>query len=316
MLSLDIDNSKSFAEDFKNSYLQNLIDARDKVINNSIEITINKKKKKLFVSKANRKFLQEKLTDKKLKELMLFTPLEQRKTINQLKQNFPSIHHKKTKIYQFLKYIFITCGYEQLDKEAKQEFYNNLKINSCIYCNRNYIFDVNENGHIKGHIDHFYPKAKYPYFAMSFYNFIPVCESCNKVKSEYDTTDATKSIIHPYERNNKQVFSIEISSVDDFYYRVEKDDLLKDLHIEKIYNKGHTDILEELYVKFFQTDTKEHFDMLKKEFKSLGFSDADIYRYLTCSYLDDKEFNKRSFSKMTYDILEKEFKVIKDLKLI
>ncbi len=316
MLNLDIKQNKSFAKGFRDAYLQNLIDARNKVINNSIEIVKNKKNKTLHVSKANKKFIQKHLTDKRLKVLMMLTPEQQRKVISIFKGKFPSAHNKKTKIYQFLKYIFITSGYEKLDSETKKIFYNNLKINSCIYCNRNYIFDIKENGHIKGHIDHFYPKAKYPYFAMSFYNFIPVCESCNKVKSEYDTGDVTKSIVHPYERNNEQVFDINPTSVDDFYYKLKEDDLLKKLHIEKIYNAGHTDILEELYIKFFKEDTKEHYESLKKSFESLGINDKDIYRYLTCTYLDDKEFHKRSFSKMTYDILKSEFKVLKDSKLL
>lgn len=315
MLSLDIKQNISFALDFEKKYIQNLIDARDKVINNGIEIVVNKKKKKLYVSMANRKFLQKQLTDSRLKKAILLTPKQQRKVISLLKRKFPSLHNQKTKIYQFFKYIFITCGYDKLESEAKRLFYNDLKINSCIYCNRNYIFDVKENGHIKGHIDHFYPKAKYPYFAMNFYNFIPVCETCNKVKHEYDTTDVTKRIIHPYERKNEKVFDIEISAIDDFSYKIKDDDLLKNLHIEKIYNEGHKDILEELYIKFFQRDTKEHFDTLKKEFSSLGLNQKDIYRYLTCSYLDDKEFHKRAFSKVTYDILQEEFKVLKGLKV-
>lgn len=316
MLSLDIKQNKPFAEDLKTVYIQNLIDARDEIISKEIEVIINKKKKKLNASPANRKFLQKRLNDKVLKSLMLFTPKQQRKVISLFKRKFPSIHDKKTKIYQFMKYIFITCGYDRLDSEYKKLFYKNLKINSCVYCNRNYIFNVDENGHIKGHIDHFYPKAKYPYFAMNFCNFIPVCESCNKVKSEYDTTDITKIITHPYERKNEQVFSIDISSVDEFYYKLKDDNLLQQLQIKNIYNTGHTDILEELYIKFFKQDTKEHFETLKKAFESLGINDKDIYRYLTCSYLDDKEFHKRAFSKMTYDILNKEFKVVKELKLL
>ena len=320
MLSLDIKQNKPFAEEFKNEHLKSLIEARDRVINSGIEITIKKNKKtvnkKIYVSTANRKFLQKKLTDNRLKKAMLLTPKQQRKVINLLKKKFPSLHNQKTKIYQFLKYIFITSGYEKLDSESKKLFYTDLKINSCIYCNRNYIFDIKENGHIKGHIDHFYPKAKYPYFAMNFYNFIPVCESCNRVKNEFDTTDITKVIIHPYERKNEKVFGIEILSVDEFSYKLKKDDLLQQLHIEKIYNTGHKDILEELYIKFFQKDTKEYFDTLKKEFKSLGFNDKDVYRYLTCRYLDDKEFHKRAFSKMTYDMLNAEFKAVKELKLL
>ncbi len=308
MLSLDIKQTKPFAENFQKAYIQNLIDARDEVINNGIKIIVKKKKKELYVSNANRKFLQKRLTNKTLERLMLLTPRQQRRLLHLSKIKFPSLHNKKTKIYQFFKYIFITRGYETLDSETKRLFYNSLKINSCIYCNRNYIFDINENGHIKGHIDHFYPKAKYPYFAMNFFNFIPVCESCNKVKSEYDTTDTNAKIIHPYERKHETIFTVGVNSVDDFYYKLNNDDLLKQLHIEKVYNTGHKDLLEELYIKFFQKDTKEHYDLLKKEFKSLGLSDKDIYRYLTCGYLDNKEFHKRSFSKVTYDILNDVFK--------
>lgn len=310
MLKLDIEENKSHAIDFQEKYLQNLIYARDEIINSGIKVTIRKKTRHLYVSKSNKKFLQNRLTNKTLRLLMRIKPKQQRKVISLLKRKFPSLHNQKTKIYQFLKYIFITKGYNQLDTIEKQLFYNNLKIHSCIYCNRNYIFNINENGHIKGHIDHFYPKGKYPYFAMSFYNFIPVCESCNKVKHEYDTTDESKILIHPYERKNEKIFSIEINSVDDFYYQIKNDDLLKELYIEKIYNIGHKDILEDLYIKFFQQDTKEHFNILKNEFKSLGFNEKDIYRYLTNGYLEDKEFHKRSFSKVISDILENEFKII------
>ena len=227
MLSLDIQKSKSFAQDFEKKHIQNLKNARDEVIKHrTLKVIIKNETKKIYLSKANRKLLEKKLNNKAIKFLMLCTPKEQRKVIKSLKKKFPSIHNQKTNIYQFLKYIFITNGYDKLDTEAKKLFYRNLKINSCIYCNRNYIFDVKENGHIKGNIDHFYPKAKYPYFAMNFYNFIPVCESCNKVKHEFDTTDVSKKIIHPYERKNEKIFNIEISAVDDFSYKLNDDDLL------------------------------------------------------------------------------------------
>lgn len=316
MLSLDIKQNRSFALEFKNKYLQNLIDARDRVINHGIEIVVKKKTKKLHVSKANKKIIQKKLNNKALEKLILFAPKEQRKVISLLNKKLPSLHNKKTNLYQFLKFIFITSGYDKLESETKRLFYTDLKINSCIYCNRNYIFDIKENGHIKGHIDHFYPKAKYPYFAMNFYNFIPVCESCNKVKNEYDPIETTKTSVHPYERKNERVFGIEISAVGNFSYKLKDDNLLGNLHIEKIYNAGHKDILEELYIKFFQRDTKEHFDLLSKQFTSIGLNQKDIYRYLTCSYLDNKEFHKRAFSKVTYDILKEEFKTVEGPELL
>lgn len=305
MLSLDIQKSKSFAQDFEKKHIQNLKNARDEVIKHgTLKVIIKNETKKIYLSKANRKLLEKKLNNKAIKFLMLCTPKEQRKVIKSLKKKFPSIHNQKTNIYQFLKYIFITNGYDKLDTEAKKLFYRNLKINSCIYCNRNYIFDVKENGHIKGNIDHFYPKAKYPYFAMNFYNFIPVCESCNKVKHEFDTTDISKKIIHPYERKNEKIFNIEISAVDDFSYKLNDDDLLKQLHIEKIHNTGHKDIINELYIKFYQRDTKEHFDSLKKSLSGIGFDEDEIHRFITCGYLKDEDLHKRPLSKLIKDISE------------
>ncbi len=309
MLSLNIKENKKFAYLFKEDNIQNLIDARDVVINSGINIVVKGKNKKLYVSKANKIFLQKKLTDIRLKKTMLLTPKQQIRVVNFIKRKFPLLHNQKTNIYQFLKYIFITNGYNKLDVVTKREFYINVKINTCIYCNRNYIFDIKENGHIKGHIDHFYPKAKYPYFAMNYFNFIPVCESCNKVKSEFDTTDITKKIIHPYERRDEKLFTIQLNSVANFSYKLVTDDLLKELHIEKIYNTGHKDTLKDLYIKFFQENTKEHFDSLANSLITIGLNEDEIHRFISCGYLKNEDHHKRSLSKAIKDIHE-EFNLI------
>lgn len=299
MLSLDIHQNKYFAYDFEKKYIQSLIDTRDDVIKNGIRID----NKELHVSKANRKFLQKKLNNKAIKFLILSTPNEQKKILNLFKKKFPSLGNQKTKIYQFFKYIFITNGYDKLDTQEKKLFYRNLKMNTCVYCNRNYIMDVEKNGHIKGDIDHFYPKAKYPYFAMSFYNFIPVCKSCNRVKNEYDTTNTAKTIIHPYERTDEKVFTLTMSGVGNFSYEI-NDDLLKDLYIDIIYNDGHQDIAEELYIKFYQRDTKEHYDLLRKSFSSAGFDEDEVYRFITSGYSKNEDHHKRSLSKLIKDVFE------------
>ncbi len=82
MLSLNMKHNKLFVEEFQKKYLQNLIDARDRVINNGIKVVLKKKNKKLYVSTANRKFLQKRLTDKALKKLISLTPKQQRKVIS------------------------------------------------------------------------------------------------------------------------------------------------------------------------------------------------------------------------------------------
>ena len=79
-------------------------------------------------------------------------------------------------------------GYWLLDK---------MKIKVCPYCNRQYTFVIKKNtaagiNSITPELDHFYPKSKHPYFALSFFNLIPSCPVCNHTKSEDDID------IYPY----------------------------------------------------------------------------------------------------------------------
>ena len=278
MLTLSIEKYKSIALEFRDLYKQNILDAiKEKQI----------KLGKLYT------LLDEHFIDK----LFLYSPDQQYKLISIVLKRYPVLENRSSQEYKALKYIFIEQGYEKINKK---DFYNKLGINSCIYCNRNYIFNLDANGHIKGQIDHFYDKASYPYLAISFYNLIPSCEGCNKVKSTYNTYQ-NKSI-NPYLREEHQLFDVRVKESGSFEYQLYDDDLLRKLLIEDIYNDGHTDILNDMYKKFYQEETKEHFALLKQEFQSLGISDDEIYRYLTCAYHNQDDFHKRTFSKLTKDI--------------
>lgn len=49
-------------------------------------------------------------------------------------------------------------------------------------------------------LDHFYPKGNYPYLALSLYNLIPSCQTCNSsLKGQLDF--ASTEHLHPYEDN-------------------------------------------------------------------------------------------------------------------
>jgi 5-methylcytosine-specific restriction endonuclease McrA len=51
----------------------------------------------------------------------------------------------------------------------------------CPYCQQNFAFTiVGENGgSFRPTLDHFFPKAEYPYLALSLYNLVPACQVCN-----------------------------------------------------------------------------------------------------------------------------------------
>jgi len=54
-----------------------------------------------------------------------------------------------------------------------------------------------ENGRLFD-LDHFFPKEKYSYLAINFYNLIPICKWCNYIKNNNDVLNDKKGIFHPY----------------------------------------------------------------------------------------------------------------------
>lgn len=73
-----------------------------------------------------------------------------------------------------------------------------LKINVCPYCNRQYIYVMQEEGNkwvSSMQMDHFFPKEHFPLFSCSFYNLIPSCYACNHGKGEN-----LRKTIYPYEQ--------------------------------------------------------------------------------------------------------------------
>jgi hypothetical protein len=90
-----------------------------------------------------------------------------------------------------------------------------LGINTCLYCNRNHIhYDYGKK--IGTTLDHFYDKATYLYLALSFYNLIPSCYSCNtQLKGSKLFTIETH--LHPYEKGFEGIlhFKTNVTNVDD-----------------------------------------------------------------------------------------------------
>ncbi len=106
---------------------------------------------------------------------------------------------------------------EEEDKEDKQEkkiekvftpyeFIKSLHIKACPYCNLEYAqtttvnLDNGKDKFLRPALDHFYPKSKYPFFALSLNNLVPTCTTCNSsIKGDDDSIKSYKGIIHPYD---------------------------------------------------------------------------------------------------------------------
>ena len=100
--------------------------------------------------------------------------------------------------YKILYNIFITSTYENSLFE-KMKFIERIKIETCPYCNRNYIYTSKKKQKIKPEIDHFYPKHLYPILGISYFNLIPSCEPCNGQSAKFKKDPFSERILSPYE---------------------------------------------------------------------------------------------------------------------
>ena len=238
--------------------------------------------------------------------------LKNRVKINELKSIF---NYDLFIVYKKEKY----CAYHLTEK---------LKINVCPYCNRQYtttLRPTDYKGGTRPTLDHFYLKSEYPYLALSFYNLVPSCYSCN---SQFRTT--RKIGLHPYEQGFEKLlhfYTNNINSVDDFLgntrqnvtiklskYKKQitnksdiKNALLnsKVFRLEDLYNKNHQDDVRELIkraIMYNDSCSKGYF----KEFEKykLFDSEKDARRTMLGNYTDINDLEKRPLAKLTKDICE------------
>lgn len=186
-----------------------------------------------------------------------------------------------------------------------------LKIRVCPYCNRNYTFSVakTKSPKVRAQFDHFIPKKKYPMVALCFYNLVPSCPICNKLKGEHLVT------FNPYQEgfpvNQKFVLSkgekdlswirptselkISISNSDDNQNK-------KQFLLEELYQQ-HADIAKDIVVKA-QAYNDNYYDGIVRSFQGAGYSKEYINNLIWGTYTCDNQLDKRPFSKLIKDILE------------
>lgn len=197
-----------------------------------------------------------------------------------------------------------------------------LNQSTCVYCNRNYTLTIRSDAKKSGKLlrpqfDHWYPKEKFPLLALSFYNLIPSCSSCNSsIKGSIDFRLETH--VHPYSDDviNKFNYSFEYWEMIGKYsisINCKNDPRISNtvnaLALKEIY-EAHQFELDDL-IKISQAYSPEYLRILKSSFPSANLTDEQIYRFAFGTELNSYDFHKRPFSKFKHDIL-KELKIIKD----
>lgn len=204
--------------------------------------------------------------------------------------------------------------YEISDKQITVGYWlsKELNIKVCPYCNHHYVFTIyqgKKNVMSRPQFDHFLPKSDFPLFALSFYNLVPSCGVCNKIKGNKKISCSPYSI-----KNNDITFSLkgaenELLDLDKLF---EKNNLkihvrstngstnIKELGLDKVY-ENHLDYVSTLLDKV-QAYNKSHYDVLIRDFKGLGRTPEEIDTIIFGGYLEENE--KQPMSKFTSDILK------------
>lgn len=204
--------------------------------------------------------------------------------------------------------------YEKLSQEGRKILFELANSDVCPYCNRNFIELINIDGKGKYtgtfQLDHFFDKDSYPMFAVSAYNLIPVCSSCNRIKlnkefefypySDLVTVDDMKFdfAIKDWDfMNNCKSIDILINNISS-----QLKSNVQGLYLENVYQK-HVDVVQELIMKVYYYGDG-YIESIMVQTNDLFSSKEEIYRLLFGNYMEKKDYSKRPLAKFTGDILE------------
>ncbi|SFC72322.1 hypothetical protein [Flavobacterium phragmitis] len=240
-------------------------------------------------------------TSDKLDELITGKP-ERLIEINQEYLNLGVDHQTVVK-------LFVKSGYENWFQPIfGKKLLNFINQDTCTYCNRNYTLQTVVN-RSRAQIDHWFSKETFPLLALSFYNLIPCCPTCNHAKLDEVVNN---DFAHPYtciEENQKFTFSFNYVSLNEDYdikCKVDEnskmDNTLKGFKIKEIYNAHSKKELKDLLeLRYKYSDN--YIDLLiNKTFNGL-MSKEEIYRMIFGIEIQEQDYHKRPFSKFKHDII-------------
>lgn len=269
----------------------------DKLIINKY-ITRDKKQKKIekcFISFLDK--YKEELINAEPKRLLIINSEFEKKKF--------SGHQLK-----LIKSFFIETGYKSF---PNKKFLNHLNIDTCTYCNKNYTLQYDlETNHARAELDHWFPIADFPILALSFYNLIPSCHSCNHLKHNNKPTEgwekALENMVHPYLDKIDFSFSYHFEKYNEPKAIVKPKDIKSEKTIsfnktKEIYEAQSDKELKDLLNLRYKYSDNYIDILLNKTFKGV-MSKEKAYRMIFGIEIKEEDYHKRPFSKFKKDIIE------------
>lgn len=210
---------------------------------------------------------------------------------------------------------FLIDAYKKLRTKYGKELIEKTGVTVCPYCNRNFV--NNGKDRAMAQFDHFFDKKTFPLFAISLYNLIPCCSSCNHTKqsesisfSPYDydfRTDDMLTFDYCFENINKYRIKINTNeNITDCNGKRRKNPIASNIEVLQLreqYNL-HTDLLKQIIFKT-RTMPESYLQEIREMLKTtidldLGMTEEEIYYD---NYLSEEKYHLRPLSKFTHDIV-------------
>lgn len=210
--------------------------------------------------------------------------------------------------------------YDDVQAKLFPKYAKLMGIRSCVYCNAQFAVSAKKGKTDRGKVyrstytlDHWQPKNKYPYMAVSFYNLYPCCSSCNQTKSY--KKPYWNLYCKPDEDANPFLFRIEDDSLlnYEFDWETEKLDIqfldkntgkiptMYDdyFHINKLYANFKSEVEEVIWRK------RTYNDAMLEAMKESGLYKVrpdEFYRFVYGYYEKEKDILKRPLAKLLQDV--------------
>lgn len=205
--------------------------------------------------------------------------------------------------------------YENLRKNHGKELIKSSEIFICPYCFRSYIGVIEkEKGKraITPDLDHFYPKSKYPFLAVTLSNLIPSCLFCNQRAKK--AIDFYKTSIYPpnkifddikfdFDPYSGKIF---IENYYDLISKIEYKTHLDTFLIQEVY-ASHREILDNLLSKVTKYRSSKIDDIVEY---TAGLTSSEIKKIIFYEY-EFMNNKKELLYKLKKDLYEKIVKGIK-----
>lgn len=260
------------------------------------------------------------------KSFLLLSPSEQEKLVKPWGEksffyDFPKRTKKGArrvrKTTKFGREIIKALNFDRFREKYSPLISEYTGVKTCPYCNAMLTVPiVNSQNKKKAryHLDHYFPKSKFPLLSISFFNLIPSCGQCNIVKSS--KTPKLGVDFHLYydsPNDNDFIFHIPDEIVADFLSSKIKANKLKITFGEKNNKKAkvHDENFSITSLYHSQIDVAE--ELLQKsqayspskiaELATLmNLPEAVVQRMIIGSYADKEDIHKRPLTKMIQDI--------------